>query len=89
MPLIQANAGMSILELVEDLFPQRAATITDSTCFIESFGGSETFVFNKLENSEKPRMPVLGCGVMYALSKVYLPNEFGSGHMPSSITWVV
>ncbi|KAF8324743.1 hypothetical protein F5887DRAFT_1022077 [Amanita rubescens] len=46
------------------------------------FGGSGSFVFNKLEeivNSEKPRTPALGRGVMYALSKEYLPNEFGSG----------
>ncbi|KAF8329926.1 hypothetical protein F5887DRAFT_1003466, partial [Amanita rubescens] len=38
------------------------------------FGDSESFVFNKLEeivNSEKPRMPTLGCGVTYALSKEY------------------
>ncbi|KAF8319214.1 hypothetical protein F5887DRAFT_1033870, partial [Amanita rubescens] len=56
------------------------------------FGGSESFVFNKLEeivNSEKPRTPALGCGVMYVLSKEYFPNELGSDYMPSRINWIV
>ena len=49
-------------------------------------------MFNKLEeiaNSEKPRMPVLGCGVTYALSKEHLSNEFGSDYMPLRINWVI
>ncbi|KAF8328759.1 hypothetical protein F5887DRAFT_1186091 [Amanita rubescens] len=43
------------------------------------FGGSESFL----------RTPVLGFGVTYALSKEYLPNEFGSDYMPSRINRVV
>lgn len=56
------------------------------------FGGTESFVFNKLEEialSDKPMTPALGCGVTYALSKEYLPAEFGSDYMPSRINWVV
>ncbi|KAI0347454.1 gamma DNA-directed DNA polymerase [Trametopsis cervina] len=56
------------------------------------FGGSESFVFNKLEEialSDKPQTPALGCGITYALSKDYLPAKFGSDYMTSRINWVV
>ncbi|EJD06109.1 uncharacterized protein FOMMEDRAFT_153471 [Fomitiporia mediterranea MF3/22] len=56
------------------------------------FGGSESYVFNKLEEiamSDKPRTPALGCGVTYALSKEYLPAGFGTDYMTSRINWVV
>jgi DNA polymerase gamma 1 len=49
-------------------------------------------LFNKLEEialSDKPQTPALGCGVTYALSKEYLPSDFGSDYMPSRINWVV
>ncbi|KAH9917109.1 gamma DNA-directed DNA polymerase [Epithele typhae] len=56
------------------------------------FGGSESFVFNKLEEialSSRPQTPALGCGITDALSKENLPNKFGSDYMTSRINWVV
>ncbi|KAH8830248.1 hypothetical protein DL96DRAFT_1668176 [Flagelloscypha sp. PMI_526] len=56
------------------------------------FGGTESFVFNKLEDialSDRPQTPALGCGVTYALSKEYLPPGFGTDYMTSRINWVV
>ena len=96
--LLQANAGMSVPEaqkLAENLYASTKGRNTHRTDMFHRkfwFGGSESFVFNKLEeiaNSERPRTPALGCGVTYALSKEYLPNEFGSDYMPSRINWVV
>ncbi|KAK4048004.1 DNA-directed DNA polymerase gamma mip1 [Microbotryomycetes sp. JL201] len=59
-------------------------------------GGTESFVFNKLEEiaqSDRPRTPTLGCGLTAALTKSYLPAEGksgeGEGFMPSRINWVV
>ena len=42
----------------------------------------------EIANSEKPRTPALGRDVTYALSKEYLPNEFGSDYMPLRINWL-
>ena len=56
------------------------------------FGGTESFVFNKLEEialSERPTTPALGCGITHALSKKYLPAAHGSDYMTSRINWVV
>jgi DNA polymerase gamma 1 len=56
------------------------------------FGGTESFVFNKLEEialSEQPTTPALGCGITHALSKKYLPAGFGTDYMTSRINWVV
>ncbi|KAH9168136.1 DNA polymerase family A-domain-containing protein [Lactarius sanguifluus] len=56
------------------------------------FGGTESFVFNKLEEialSEHPTTPALGCGITHALSKKYLPAAFGTDYMTSRINWVV
>jgi len=56
------------------------------------YGGTESFLFNKLEEialSDKPQTPALGCGVTHALSKEFLPTDFGSDYMPSRINWVV
>ncbi|KAF8328298.1 DNA polymerase family A-domain-containing protein [Amanita rubescens] len=91
------HAGMSIPEaqkLAENLYASTKGRNTHRSDMFDRkfwFGGSESFVFNKLEeiaNSEKPRTPALGCSVTYALSKEYLPNEFGSDYMPSIINWV-
>ncbi|KAF8347323.1 DNA polymerase family A-domain-containing protein [Amanita rubescens] len=96
--LLQANAEMSIPEaqkLAENLYASTKGRNTHRSDMFDRmfwFRGSESFMFNKLEeiaNSEKPRTPALGCGVTYALSKEYLPNEFGSDYMPSRINWVV
>ena len=70
--LLQANVGMSIPEaqkLAENLYASTKGRNTHRfDMFYRKFwfGGSESFVFNKLEeiaNSEKPRTPALGCGV--------------------------
>jgi DNA polymerase gamma 1 len=56
------------------------------------FGGSESYLFNKLEEialSDNPRTPALGCGITHALSKKHLPDTFGSDYMTSRINWVV
>ncbi|KAG9036042.1 DNA-directed DNA polymerase gamma mip1 [Tulasnella sp. JGI-2019a] len=56
------------------------------------YGGTESFVFNKLEEialSEQPTTPALGCGVTRALVREHLKEGFGSDFMPSRINWVV
>ncbi|SAM84726.1 uncharacterized protein UBRO_06061 [Ustilago bromivora] len=62
------------------------------------FGGTESYVFNKLENialSDNPKTPALDCGVTNALTKKFLGKvDFGNGrmseeYMPSRINWVV
>lgn len=56
------------------------------------FGGTESYVFNKLEEialSDRPQTPALGCGVTHALTKEYLTPGFGSDYMTSRINWVV
>ncbi|PBK75099.1 hypothetical protein ARMSODRAFT_929171 [Armillaria solidipes] len=56
------------------------------------FGGTESFLFNKLEEialSDLPQTPALGCGITQALCKTNLPQGFGSDYLPSRINWVV
>lgn len=53
------------------------------------FGGTESFVFNRLEdfaNEEEPRTPVLGAGITEALMKQYLSK---GGFMTSRINWAI
>lgn len=55
-------------------------------------GGTESFVFNKLEAiamSERPRTPALGCTITTALQKEYLKPGFGTDFMTSRINWAV
>ncbi|KAG5640753.1 hypothetical protein DXG03_007311 [Asterophora parasitica] len=96
--LLQSNAGMlpdEAQRLAENLYTSTKGKNTHRTDIFDRkfwFGGTESFVFNKLEEialSDKPQTPALGCGVTYALSKEYLPTEFGSDYMPSRINWVV
>ncbi|KAF2199740.1 hypothetical protein GQ43DRAFT_482183 [Delitschia confertaspora ATCC 74209] len=52
-------------------------------------GGSESFVFNKLEDfaeQEQPRTPVLGAGITEALMRRYLTR---GGFMTSRINWAI
>jgi DNA polymerase gamma 1 len=52
-------------------------------------GGTESFVFNKLEDfaeQEKPRTPVLGAGITEALMRRYLTK---GGFMTSRINWAI
>jgi DNA polymerase gamma 1 len=96
--LLQGNPSMlpeEAQKLAESLYASTKGKNTHRTDMFGRkfwFGGSESFVFNKLEEialSNQPQTPALGCGVTYALSKEYLPVEFGSDYMPSRINWVV
>ncbi|KAI9695834.1 MAG: DNA-directed DNA polymerase gamma mip1 [Bogoriella megaspora] len=52
-------------------------------------GGTESFVFNKLEDfaeQEKPRTPVLGAGITEALMRRYINK---GGFMTSRINWAI
>ncbi|KAF2785915.1 hypothetical protein K505DRAFT_380600 [Melanomma pulvis-pyrius CBS 109.77] len=52
-------------------------------------GGTESFVFNKLEDfaeQERPRTPVLGAGITEALMRRYLTR---GGFMTSRINWAI
>ena len=96
--LLQANADMlpeQAQRLAEQLYASTKGKNTQRTDVFGRkfwFGGTESFVFNKLEEialSEQPTTPALGCGITHALSKKYLPTEFGSDYMTSRINWVV
>ncbi|KAJ7695199.1 DNA polymerase family A-domain-containing protein [Mycena rosella] len=96
--LLQNSAGMlqeEAQKLASNLYASTKGKNTHRTDIFERkfwFGGTESFLFNKLEEiavSDKPQTPALGCGVTYALSKEYLPSDFGSDYMPSRINWVV
>jgi DNA polymerase gamma 1 len=55
-------------------------------------GGTESFVFNRLEEiaaSSNPRTPALGCGITSALTQEYLSDTINSDYMPSRVNWVV
>lgn len=96
--LLQSNAGMlpeEAQKLAENLYAStKGKTTRRNDIFGRKFwyGGTESVVFNKLEEialSDRPQTPALGCGITYALSKEYLPAEFGSDYMTSRINWVV
>ncbi|KAF8492208.1 DNA polymerase family A-domain-containing protein [Russula emetica] len=96
--LLQANANMlpeQARRLAEQLYASTKGKNTQRTDVFGRkfwFGGTESFVFNKLEEialSEQPTTPALGCGITHALSKKYLPAVFGSDYMTSRINWVV
>ena len=96
--LRQGNAKITAAEAqkkAEDLYTSTKGRNTHRTDYFDRkfwYGGSESFLFNKLEeiaHSDAPQTPALGCGVTSALSKKYLPQEFGSDFLPSRINWVV
>ncbi|KAF8895021.1 gamma DNA-directed DNA polymerase [Gymnopilus junonius] len=96
--LLQSNPAMlpdQAQKLAENLYASTKGKNTHRTDIFDRkfwFGGTESYLFNKLEEialSDKPQTPALGCGVTYALSKEYLPEGFGSDYMPSRINWVV
>lgn len=96
--LLQANADMlpeQAQRLAEQLYASTKGKNTQRTDVFGRkfwFGGTESFVFNKLEEialSEQPTTPALGCGITHALSKKYLTAGFGSDYMTSRINWVV
>ena len=96
--LLQSNPSMTPAEakkLADKLYASTKGKNTHHAKFFDRkfwYGGTESFVFNKLEEiatSDHPRTPALGCGITYALSKEYLPSEYGKDYMPSRINWVV
>ncbi|KIJ11720.1 hypothetical protein PAXINDRAFT_181805 [Paxillus involutus ATCC 200175] len=96
--LLQSNVRMQPEEakkLAENLYASTKGKNTHRNDIFGKkfwFGGTESFLFNKLEEialSDRPRTPALGCGITAALSKENLPAEFGSDYMTSRINWVV
>lgn len=96
--LLQSNAAMhpdEAKKLAENLYASTKGKNTHRSDLFGRkfwFGGTESFVFNKLEEialSDRPQTPALGCGITAALSKDNLPAEFGSDYMTSRINWVV
>ncbi|KIY62530.1 hypothetical protein CYLTODRAFT_458906 [Cylindrobasidium torrendii FP15055 ss-10] len=99
--LQQANSSVDEAEakrLASDLYAKTKGRNTHRTDLFEGrkfwYGGSESFVFNKLEGialSERPETPALGCSITHALAAKNLPvnGKFGSDYMPSRINWVV
>ncbi|EKM83381.1 hypothetical protein AGABI1DRAFT_123715 [Agaricus bisporus var. burnettii JB137-S8] len=96
--LLQSNPSMNAEQaqkLAQNLYASTKGKNTHRTDFFNRkfwYGGSESFVFNKLEEialSDNPRTPALGCGITHALSKKYLPETFGSDYMTSRINWAV
>ena len=102
--LLKANPSMPTEEatrLAKELYAHTKGQNTHSSEYFGRkfwFGGSESYVFNKLESiavSDQPRTPALGCGVTAALSRKFLPRKtwtdgkVGEDYMPSRINWVV
>jgi DNA polymerase gamma 1 len=96
--LLQSNPRMKPAEakrLADQLYASTKGKKTHHEKFFDRrfwYGGTESYVFNKLEEiavSDRPRTPALGCGITYALSKEYLPSEYGKDYMPSRINWAV
>lgn len=96
--LLQSNPSMDpeqAQKLAQNLYASTKGKNTHRSDIFDRkfwFGGSESYVFNKLEEialSDNPRTPALGCGITHALSKKHLPETFGSDYMTSRINWVV
>lgn len=102
--LLQANPAMptdKATKLAKELYVATKGLNTHSPEYFGRkfwFGGTESYVFNKLEGvaiSAEPRTPALDCGVTAALRKRYLPRvtmadgRVSEDYMPSRINWVV
>lgn len=96
--LLQSNPSMEpeqAQKLAQNLYASTKGKNTHRSDIFERkfwFGGSESYVFNKLEEialSDNPQTPALGCGITHALSKKHLPKAFGSDYMTSRINWAV
>ncbi|GAA5943290.1 DNA-directed DNA polymerase gamma MIP1 [Sporobolomyces koalae] len=99
--LIKSNPTLSTEQatlLAKNLYASTKGVVDRTATFKRNFwhGGTESFVFNKLEEiaqNDRPRTPALGCGLTAALTKAYLPAEgrskAGEGYLPSRINWVV
>ncbi|KAI1787999.1 gamma DNA-directed DNA polymerase [Ganoderma leucocontextum] len=96
--LLQGSAGMlpeKAEQLAKGLYASTKGQTTHNPYLFGRkfwYGGTESFVFNKLEeiaHSSQPQTPALGCGITSALLKENLVDEFGSNYMTSRINWVV
>ncbi|KAH7345324.1 DNA polymerase family A-domain-containing protein, partial [Rhizoctonia solani] len=96
--LLQNSASMkqdTAMALAKNLYASTKGKSTYSTTMFGRkfwYGGTESYLFNKLEQiatSDNPRTPALGCGVTSALSKKYLSKDSGGDYMTSRINWVV
>lgn len=79
-------------EIAEKLYRETKGKKTTRRSFHERpfwRGGTESFVFNKLEEfaeQERPRTPVLGAGITEALMRRYINK---GGFMTSRINWAI
>ncbi|GAA6027167.1 hypothetical protein JCM8097_002449 [Rhodosporidiobolus ruineniae] len=99
--LLKANPRLTVDEatqMAQKLYASTKGLVDRTPAFGRNFwhGGTESFVFNKLEGiakSDRPRTPALGCGLTAALTKANLPadgkSKAGEGYLPSRINWVV
>lgn len=99
--LLKANPSMPVEEAgrrAKQLYAATKGQTTRSNALFGRkfwYGGTESFVFNKLEEialSDEPKTPALDCGITAALSKRFLPKGRGQSrqdYMPSRINWVV
>ncbi|KAK0550075.1 DNA-directed DNA polymerase gamma mip1 [Tilletia horrida] len=103
--MLKANPKLSTAEAAERAKAlyraTKGLTTRKSDYFGRKFwhGGTESYVFNKLESialSDYPQTPALDCGITAALSREYLPkggaydkDRTGEDYMPSRINWVV
>ncbi|CAO1613315.1 unnamed protein product [Parajaminaea phylloscopi] len=87
--LLKANPAMpgeEATRLAKELYASTKGTNTHSPEYFGRkfwYGGTESFVFNKLEDvalSEQPRTPALDCGITAALSRKFLPQATNGGH---------
>jgi DNA polymerase gamma 1 len=80
------------MEIASKLYANTKGTKTNrKTLHRRSFwrGGTESFVFNKLEEfaeQERPRTPVLGAGITEALMSRYIGK---GGYLTSRINWAI
>lgn len=93
--LRQFSPGLSekeTMEIAAKLYTNTKGTKTNrKTIHKRSFwrGGTESFVFNKLEEfaeQERPRTPVLGAGITEALTGRFLSK---GGYLTSRINWAI
>ncbi|BGP24477.1 gamma DNA-directed DNA polymerase [Rhodotorula toruloides] len=99
--LLKSNPALSkeeATELAKNLYKATKGNTDRGPAFDRKFwhGGTESFVFNKLEEiamMARPRTPALGCGLTAALTKEYLKadgmSKAGEGFLPSRVNWVV
>lgn len=99
--LLKSNPALSkeeATDLAKNLYKATKGSTDRSSTFDRKFwhGGTESFVFNKLEEiamMARPRTPALGCGLTAALTKEYLKadgmSKAGEGFLPSRVNWVV